>query len=212
MVHKRDLTEEEKKGKFVDMEKKEKDIEPYFFAVKDPLKAIEANAKLIEESGKYLTLNKGLAEYSEIGIKSIISNTKRTIKPEELVQLVWDCGGDLRKVANVCRVRRPVVRLWLKKDGSLHILDEIEEAWNDAAESVINEKILVDKSFAAAQFRLETKGKERGYYKKAEVETKHVINVQLEGDSPETLNIDHEEASTKQEGTTGAADSSYEQD
>jgi len=191
MIKRRDLNEEEKKGKYVDMDKKEKDIKPYFLAVKDPLKAIEANAKLIEESGKYLTLNKGLAEYSEIGMKSIINNTKRTLKPEQLVQLVWDCGGDLRKVANVCKVRRVSVISWLKKDGTLHILDEIEEAWNDVAESVINEKILVDKSFAAAQFRLETKGKERGYYKKAEVETKHIINVQLEGDSPETLNIDH---------------------
>jgi len=159
----------------------------------------KANKKLLEEASKHLFLEKAPVEYSTRGLMRRLSTTKRRVDAEELVDLVWRCGGDLRQVANVCGVKRGQVKTWLTLDCNLEILEEIDEAWNDVAENVVNQQLL-DGNFAAAQFRLQTKAKNRGYVLKTEVEMSQVIQVVLEGDAPaelnakhETLNVNHEE-------------------
>ena len=150
-----------------------------------PIDELEGyNRKIIEDSGKYINPPKGLVEYTPQQIRFRLGGVKREIQPDQLIELMWECGGSLAKMANVLHIRRGTILSWIKKDDSLHILEEIDESWTDLAENVVNDKIL-DGSYQAATFRLETKGKRRGYFKKEEVTTVETIKVQLEsGDEP----------------------------
>ncbi len=156
----------------------------------------KANEQLLKDASKHLYLEKSPLEYSTRGLVGRLKSSKRRVDTEELVDLVWRCGGDLRQVANVCGVKRDCVKKWLTLDGNLEILESIDEAWNDVAENVVNSKLLSG-NLAAAQFRLQTKAKNRGYVMKTEVEMSQVIQVVLEGDAPETLEVGHEEVNIK---------------
>jgi hypothetical protein len=145
----------------------------------------EYNRKIIEDSGKYICPPKGLVEYTPRDIRFMLGGVKRTITPEQLVDLMWECGGSLAKMANVLHIKRNTILSWIKKDNSLHVLEEIDESWTDLAENVVNDKIL-EGSYQAATFRLETKGKRRGYFKKEEVTQTETIKVQLESGDDDT--------------------------
>ena len=164
----------------------EKEDLPSIFAVE------KANKKLLEESSKFLFLEKSTLEYSTRGLEKRLESSTRRLDAEELIDLVWRCGGDLRQAANVCGAKRGAVKRWLKLDGNLEVLEEIDEAWNDVAENVVNSKLL-DGNLQAAQFRLETKAKGRGYVRKQEVDISQVIQVVLEGDAPETIELESKE-------------------
>jgi len=144
----------------------------------------EYNSKIIADSGKYFNPPKGLVEYTPRDIRFLLGNIKRTLDPDQLVELAWECGGSLTKMANVLHIRRGTILSWFRKDDTMHILEEIDESWTDLAENVVNDKIL-EGNYQAATFRLETKGKRRGYFKKEEVAQVETIKVQLESGSDE---------------------------
>lgn len=107
------------------------------------------------------------------------SSSKRRHNPDELIELMHYCLGNMSAAARICDVHRMTFYRWLKKDGSLSIIREMDEIWNDRAEEVLNEHV-DGGDLDAAKFRLKTKAKDRGYTERTEVDTRIVIEVKIE--------------------------------
>jgi len=144
----------------------------------------EYNAKLLEETDRVLDPEVDWLDKHPLLVHSAISKTRRTVSPDELLELLWKCGGDLTLAARTLRVTRTTIRSWLKKDDNMDVLKEIEEAWLDMAETELHRHIVESKNLEAIKFKLKTKGKSRGYYEKHEQEINQTIEVRLEAELP----------------------------
>ena len=128
-------------------------------------KLVKANPQVYEEQPNLLTLHK--------------SKMVRRHSPEELIEIMYACKGNMSAAARLLNVHRVTLHRWITDDKSLDIIRHIDEEWNDRAEEVLNEHI-DGGDLDAAKFRLETKAKSRGYTKKVEVDTSIVIEVKVE--------------------------------
>jgi len=108
----------------------------------------------------------------------------RTCSEDELLETLSNMGGNVTMVANHYEVSRTTIFNWLEKDDNLHMLEEIDESWNDVAEYQLNQKILSG-NLEAIKFRLKTKAKKRGWFESTEHNITQVIKVQLESDGTE---------------------------
>lgn len=104
---------------------------------------------------------------------------RRKHTPDELVRVMFECKGNMAAAARACGVTRMTFHRWLKSDGNLEVIREIDEEWNDRAEEVLNEHI-DGGDLDAVKFRLKTKAKDRGYTEKTEIDTNIVIEVKIE--------------------------------
>lgn len=121
-------------------------------------------------------------EYKENDERLKKAHKKKSLRrhnPDELVQLMYECKGNMSKAARACKVTRMTFWRWLKADGNAGIVREMDEIWNDEAEGVVNLHI-ENEDLEAAKFRLKTKGKDRGYTEKVEIDTRVVIEVKVE--------------------------------
>ena len=93
-------------------------------------------------------------------------------------------GGVQAVVAQKLDVTRQAISIYLKRNPKMKIyLEESGEDILDVAEHNVNKKV-IDGDYDASKWKLETKGKVRGYSKKQEVEhfgeVKGVSKLQLE--------------------------------
>ena len=125
-------------------------------------------------------------EYPQL-LKAHNARTKRTCTPDQLIEKLAELGGNLSAVAMAYDVSRSSVLLWLKNDGNLHMVNEVNETWDDIAEAQLNNKILSG-NLDAIKFRLKTKAKKRGYFEQTDHNFTTTIKVKLEADGVQDVN------------------------
>ena len=145
------------------------------------------NFKIDAPSGNYAKeiMKANVAKNPEMYAKNpalVYAHEKKITRrhnPEELMKVMFDCRGNMAAAARACGVRRMTFHRWLKADGNLDVVRQIDVEWNDRAEEVLNEHI-DGGDLDAVKFRLKTKAKDRGYTEKMEIDTTVVIEVKVE--------------------------------
>lgn len=124
------------------------------------------NPLLRRPTSKYRTGNSRPVEVREL----MALSTTALPTLEEIKQALYETSGDLTSAARGLGMYRRILDSMCKTEPILiAALQEIEQINVDAAEKVLRE-LVAEKNVTAVTFTLRTKGKDRGYNEKTELE------------------------------------------